>query len=299
MTTPFGTLRHRLARLGDGGRKRVPLLRRVPPLPLLIELAARIGFGARGFVYLSVGLLTLGATVGLTGEAVGTKGALAWLAQQPLGRLWLALLGLGLVAFVQWRVLQAVFDADHEGTSRDAIGTRLSQAFSGMAYGSLAFSAFRLLWRTPRDPFAVDVVSSHQQAARVLALPFGPWLLVGAGLFLFGIGVTTLRRSWNEDFTEYLACSKKTCRRVAPLARIGYVARGLAYLPLAVLVVLAGLRSTASQVTSFSAALDLVTRQPGGAPVLAGAALGFVAFGVFSFVEARFRRIRPPRDLLT
>lgn len=204
MTTPLGTLRHRLARLGDGGRKRVPLLRRVPPLHLLIELAARIGFGARGFVYLSVGLLTLGATVGLTGEAVGTKGALAWLAQQPLGRIWLALLGLGLCAFVQWRVLQAVFDADHEGTSREGLGTRFSQAISGLAYATLAISAFRLLWRTPRDPFALDVASSHQQAARVLALPFGHWLLIASGCSCSdsassrcgGRGMRTSRNTW-------------------------------------------------------------------------------------------------------
>ncbi len=299
MTSPLGTLRHRLARLGDSGRGRVPLLRRVPPLHLLIELAARIGFGARGFVYLSVGVLTLGATVGMTGNAVGTKGAIAWLAGQPLGRVWLALLGLGLSAFVMWRVLQAVFDADHEGTSRAGINQRLGQAISGLAYAALAVSAFRLLWHTPRNPLAVDVASSHHQAARVLALPFGQWLLVAGGVFLFGIGVVTVRRSWNEDFTEYLACSKKTCRRVAPLARTGYVARGLAYIPLAILVVLAGLRSSAADVTSFSAALDAVTRQPAGDLVLALAALGFVAFGVFSFVEARFRRIRPPRDLLT
>ena len=80
------------------GRRRAPLLRRVPPLHDLIELAARIGYGARGFVYLSVGALILLASVDLIGDAVGTKGALAWLAQRPLGRLWALQIGRGLAA---------------------------------------------------------------------------------------------------------------------------------------------------------------------------------------------------------
>jgi hypothetical protein len=269
----------------------------VPPLRDLLELASRVGYGARGLVFLSVGLLTLLAAAGLLGEAVGPKGALLWLADRPLGRLWLVLLGLGLASFVLWRVLQAVFDADHEGRSRRAIMLRLSQAFSGMAYAGLAFSAFRMIVDLPDDPAARDVAHSREAAAAVLAAPFGDWMLVAAGLFLFGVGLANIARSWREDFTQYLACSERTCRRVAPLARVGYIARGLAYLPLATLIVLAGMRSRSSDVTSFGSALDAVQRQPGGAWVLAVTALGFVAFGAFSFIEARFRRIRPPRDL--
>jgi len=264
---------------------------------VLLELAARVGYGARGFVYLSVGVLTLLAAADLIGDAVGTKGAIAWMAQRPFGRLWLLLLGLGLVAFVMWRVLQAVFDADHEGTSRHAIGTRMSQGFSAMSYALLAFNTFALLHHTPGDPAADDVARSHEQAAKVLALPYGNWILAAAGLTLLGIGVVNVSRSWREDFTEYLACSPRTCRRLAPLARAGCVARGMAYVPLAILIILAGLKSRASEVTSLGSALEAVERQPAGPWVLVLVALGFIAFGTFSFIEARFRRIRPPRDL--
>ena len=297
MPSPLSSLRSRLARAGDFGRKTSPILRRVPPMHVLLELAARVGYGARGFVYLSVGVLTLLAAADLIGDAVGPKGAIAWMALRPFGRLWLLLLGLGLAAFVMWRLLQAVFDADHEGTGRQGLNTRMSQGFSAMGYGFLAFNTFGLLVHTPSDPAATDITKSHEQAATVLSLPFGHWLLAGAGLCILGIGIANISRSWREDFTEYLACSPKTCRRVAPLARAGYLARGLAYLPLGTLVVLAGLRSAASQVTSFGSALDAVERQPAGPWILALAALGFIAFGTFSFIEARFRRIRPPRDM--
>lgn len=291
-------VRTRLADLGERGRRRSPLLRHVPPLHELIEWAARIGYGARGFVYLSAGVLILLAAVDLVGDAVGIKGALDWLAQRPLGRLWAFLIGLGLAALVMWRLLQAVFDADHEGVSLQGLATRLGQALSGFSYAALSFAAFSLLIRTPEgDPAVEGVIRSREQAATVLSLPFGKWLLIGVGLMIFGIGAANVVRAWREDFTAYLACSAKTSRRVAPLARVGHVARGLAYLPLAVLVILAGLNSSASDVTGLGAALEAVERQPAGPWILIAGALGFVAFGSFSFIEARFRRIRPPRDL--
>ena len=195
------------------------MLRRVPPLHDLIEWAARIGYGARGFVYLSVGVLILLAAVDLIGDAVGTRGALEWLAQRPLGRLWALLIGLGLAAFVMWRVLQAVFDADHEGTSWRGLGTRMSQLFSGLSYAALAFAALTL-FAGPRAPDPSEgVAESRERAAMLLDLPFGRWLLIAAGLAIFGIGVSNIVKAWREDFTEYLACSETMCRRVAPLAR--------------------------------------------------------------------------------
>lgn len=294
---PISPLRSLLTRLGDAGRRRSPLLRRVPPLQDLLELAARAGYGARGFVYLSVGLLVLFATLGLIGDAVGVRGALDWLSQRPLGRVWMLLVGLGLAAFVGWRILQAVFDADHEGTSRHGLMTRMSQLFSGLSYAALAFAALALFAGPRASAPSEGVAESRERAAMLLDLPFGRWLLVAAGLAIFGIGVGNVVKAWREDFSEYLDCSIRMCRRVTPLARIGHVARGLAYLPLAGLVVLAGWRARTAEVTSFGAALEAVERQTAGEWLVGLIAVGFVAFGSFSFVEARFRRIRPPRDL--
>lgn len=263
-----------------------------------VEIAARTGYGARGFVYLSAGLIILMSTTGLADNALGTRGALAWLGLQPLGRAWLLLLGLGLAAFAGWRFLQAVLDADNEGRSWQGLNTRASQGFSGLGYAFLALSAFGLLFHTPPDPAAAEAQQGLVQARRVLALPFGDLLLVGIGLCIGGVGVANIVRAWREDFTEYLSCSVDLCRRVAPLARAGYMARGLAWLPLAALVVIAGLHSEPSDVTGFGGALDAVDRQVAGPWLLGAGALGFIAFGLFSFVEARFRKIRPPREIV-
>ena len=135
---------------------------RLPPLATLIEWAARVGYGARGFVYLSAGALTLLAATDRIGDAVGTSGAAGWLAEQPFGKVWLVLLGLGLWAFVGWRVLQAVFDADHEGTDLKGWATRAGQAVSGLFYGVLASGVFEYL-----DEFGEATNASKAQAESV------------------------------------------------------------------------------------------------------------------------------------
>lgn len=279
-----------LKRLPGRGRK-------TPGLHHWLEAAARAGYGARGLVYLSVGVLTLVAAINLAGEPVNVSGALAWLAQRPTGRFWLVVLGLGLLAFVQWRVLQAVFDADHEGRSREGLMQRFGQGMSGLAYAGLALSAFSLAARLPSNPQGRALRQAQDGAEAVVALPFGHWLLAAAGIGLGVIGLLNISRAWSEDFTRYLACSEKTCRRVTPLARAGYIARGLAWLPLAGLIVVAGVRSRPGDVATFDTALDAVGRQPGGGWALAATALGFIAFGAFSMIEGRFRRIKPPKDL--
>lgn len=292
MSRLSATLRSGLRRLTPARRKRRETVLNG------LELMARVGYGARGFVYLSGGALTLLAIPGLVDGAAGTRGAIGWLALQPLGRAWVLLLGLGLLAIVAWRLLQAVWDADNEGRDRQGISTRVSQGFSAVGYGLLAFSAFSLLFHTPADPGAADIAAGRGEAQRVLSLPYGNLLLAGIGLCIAGVGIANIVKAWRDDFAAHLSCSVELCRRVVPLARAGYMARGVAWLPLAALIFLAGVRSRASDVTSFDAALDTLGRQPGGALLLAAAALGFIGFGVFSFTEARFRRIRPPREIV-
>lgn len=271
-----------------------PFARRGSAFDRTVQFVARFGYGARGFVYLSIGLLTLMAALDLVGSSVGTGGAVGALARQPFGRTWLILLGLGLWAFVLWRVLQAVFDADREGTRPKALMLRAGQAVSGLFYGLLAATVFELLDEIGADPSADDVAENQEKASMLLDLPFGDWLLIGVGLVIAAVGLGNILKGLGADFGEDLACTLEQKRWFTRIARAGYVARGVAYLPLALFVVLAGFRARADTVTSFGASLDALEAQPGGSWMLGLTAVGLMAFGAFAFVEARFRRIRTP-----
>ena len=293
----FDCLRSRAGRLLDRVRRRRTWRDRFPRLHDALEASSRFGFAANGFVYVSVGILMLATAIGMRGQAVDPHGVLYVLAQQPFGRLWLILIGAGLWAFVGWRVLQAVFDVDHEGSNLQGWVVRATQGFSGLAYAVLASGVFQLLDEVGLSMGAEQLAENQEKASILLDLPFGGAALIVIGLVIAGVGIGNVVMGVVNDFGATLACSKTVCRWVLPLARIGYVARGLAYLPLALFVTLAGWRAQSSKVETFGTALEVLERQPGGDLMLGLTAIGLIAFGAYAFVEARFRRIRVPKDL--
>lgn len=273
------------------------LWRKRPDTPVILEALARFGYGARGFVYVSIGVILMLTAHDLTRQTAGSTGVVESLARQPFGRVWLFTLGVGLWSFVLWRVLQAVFDADNEGRDLKAIAKRVGQGISGVVYGLLASTVFEVLDEVYANPTAGDAAENQEKARALMELPFGQILLIGVGLVILGVGIGNVVRGIRNDFGRDLRCSEEICKRVVPLAHVGYVARGLAYFPLAGLVMWAGFRDRASEVTTFGGALESVETLPAGPWLLSATALGLMAFGAYAFVEGRFRRIRPPRDL--
>lgn len=262
-----------------------------------LEWASRLGYAARGAVYVGLGGLALLAAADLSPRASGAKAMLSDWADWGPGLVLIAVIATGLAGFSAWRALQAVFDADRHGTSPKAWAVRLGQAVSGFVYGSLAFSAFELLDELEDVGEADEEQTAESAASAILAMPHGDLLLMSAGLALVAVGVGGVLQGLLQDFSKRLDCDARLCRRLVPLGRIGYVARGLATIPAGVFLVLAGLNARAADARSWGGALQAIERQPFGSWVLGGVALGLVAFGLFGFVEARYRRIRPPAQL--
>ncbi|HEU4538526.1 MAG TPA: DUF1206 domain-containing protein, partial [Polyangiaceae bacterium] len=63
------------------------------------ERLARLGFIARGALYITVGALALMAAFGLGGQITTNRGALSHLAEQPFGGFLLGLVALGLAGY--------------------------------------------------------------------------------------------------------------------------------------------------------------------------------------------------------
>lgn len=85
------------------------------------ERLARLGYGARGTVYLIVGGLALLAAIGSGGRATGSKGALQTVLKAPFGALLLAIIAIGLLCFAAWRLAQGFLDADQLGRKRKVL----------------------------------------------------------------------------------------------------------------------------------------------------------------------------------
>lgn len=265
--------------------------------PAALELASRLGYAARGSIFLVVGLFALLAALDLTPAPRGARDVFAtWAAWGP-GAVLLALLAAGLLGFTVWRGLQTVFDADSHGAGPKAWAVRAGQAASGVVYGLLAWSALELLDGIEDVGEADGTAEARAAAAAFLAQPHGDLILLSAGLVLFGVGIGNLIQGAAQDFAKRLKCPPAVCRWVVPLARAGYVGRGLATFPLGLFLFRAGQGARSSEARTWADALQAVEAQPFGSLVLSLMAGGLIAFGIFGLVEAVWRRIEPPKRL--
>lgn len=268
------------------------------PWAKLAELAARGGYLARGFVYVSVGAVALLAALDLTPEPKGAVGALQAWGRWPIGILLLWLTGAGLYAFAGWRALQSLFDADGQGTSPKALASRAGQAISGVLYAAMAVSVFGVLDALEDLNELDDQAATRAAIATALSVPYGDLLVVGAGLFVVAAGIGNIVRAALDHFGRGLDCPPGARAWTGTLARVGYLARGIAFLPAGAYLTGAGLNARASDARGVGGALAVLAERPFGDLILGVLAVGLIAFGLFAFVEARFRPIRP-QDAVT
>lgn len=186
--------------------------------------AARVGHSAKGAIYASVGMLTLWRSIDGTPSATGPREAIRAIAGAPLGKALVAVLVVGLSAYVLWRLSQAIL-----GTQGAGWGKRTLYFLSAAIYAALAVFAVRLLFEGGGDGAA----SGSSRLAEILARPRGPWIVGGVGAGLLVRGAFRLSRPYSQDFRDRigsLELPSATRRWVSSVSRLAGIARGIALL---------------------------------------------------------------------
>ena len=80
-------------------------------------------------------------------------------------------------------------------------------------------------------------------------------------------------------------------KAVARLGQVGYIARGIALSVVGALLGYAALTFDAQKAQGLDGAMRTIVEQPFGRFLLTAVALGFVAFGLFAFLQVRYRRM--------
>ena len=203
------------------------------------EKLARLGYAARGAVYLIIGGLALLAAAGSGGRTTDSKGAFQALLEAPFGGVLLAVIVIGFLCFAAWRLAQAFFDADRLGRQRKALMRRAAYGASAAVYVGLAFMAGSILLGHHHEG---GDQSARDWTAALLSVPLGRWLVAAVGIAFAIGGIAFAGRGWIERF-DRLALPREARRWAVPMGRIGFFARALVCLIVAGFLVLAALHA--------------------------------------------------------
>jgi hypothetical protein len=256
---------------------------------------ARLGFAAKGLVYIIIGGLAAQAALGRGGRTTDSQGALSSILGQPFGRVLLAVVACGLAGYALWRFVQAALDPERKGGGVKGSAARAGYALSGVIHTGLAIEAVRMVLRGGGGSEDGGESADHW-AEMVLGQPFGPYLLglVGAGITAFGLQqlyrAATAQLDRRLDLTGMGSGAREWTIR---FGRFGLAARGVVFSVIGLLLVQAAIQLDPQDAVGLAGALRTLRQQSHGPWLLGGVAFGLVGYGLFELVRARFRRIDP------
>ena len=251
------------------------------------------GYVAEGVIYVLIGAFALMAAFEPSQQPNGYKGALAKLAAAPFGDALLALLALGLAAFVLWQVVLGILDPEHRRDRRTLKrrAVRLGSLLNGALHAVLVGEA---VWRLLGFGGAAD--GGHSQAvwtARAMALPLGRWMTAatGAGIALFG--VFQWYRAASRNKTERVDLTHARLRIVIiALGTFGFLARGVLFGLIGAFLIDAARRYDTANATGIAGALSALKRQEYGHWLLGAVAAGLICYGFFQILKESYRKFR-------
>jgi hypothetical protein len=246
-----------------------------------LETFARTGWFARGVVYC---LLAFIALSGSGASDPSPQGVFRSLSEMPAGPILLFLLALGLALYGAYRIYGAVLDSENKGKDAKGLLTRTGHAASGIAHFLLAWAALRLAFGNAN---AGKGGREKEAAGMLLDVPLGDVLLglIGAG-FLAAAAQQAIK-AWTSEFAKDLAPEAPAW--AVPVGRAGLAARSVVFAVIGFSLVRGGWFGAAGEVKGLGDALSSLTDNPALYLLVAA---GLFLFGVHSFVEARWRRIR-------
>lgn len=255
---------------------------------------ARSGYAARGVVYLIVGGLAVLVAFGEGGRTTDTKDALMTVLGQPFGDVLLGLVALGLIGYAFWRTVQAITDTDNHGTDTKGLAIRGGLLVSAITHTLLALFALSLIFGWGSSVGGGGDSGTQHWTAWLLQQPFGRWLVGLIGVAVIGAGIAHMIKGYQAKFEKYLQMAPATIDTVSPICRFGLIARGVVFLIIGGFFIVAAVQFSSAEARGLQGALQTVQQLPYGWMLLGIVALGLVAFGIYSLIEAWYRRIDAP-----
>jgi hypothetical protein len=248
---------------------------------------ARLGLAARATIYLLIGWLALLLATGKRHGETDQRGALNEVARHTGGEILLWVITAGLAAYALWRLSEAAFGVVGEG---DKSGPRVQSLVRGVIYAFFAVSAFNLVAHARQQS---QVSQQQTTTAKVMSHTGGRWAVGIVGVIIVIVGLMLVIEGLTHKFEKYLdlnRMSATTRRVVRALGMVGTAARGVVFMLAGFFVVQAAYDFDPKKARGLDGALRSLADNSAGPWLLGAAALGLIAFGVYGYAEAVWRR---------
>jgi hypothetical protein len=254
-----------------------------------LEYLARGGFVCYGVIHLLFAWLALQVAFGHSSQESDQSGALQYLAQQPAGKFLLILLAIGMIALALWQLFEAVV-GESGPQDKQAVAERVISGARVVLYGYFAYLAIK----TVSGSGTSQAQNQKNTTSHAMNSAGGRWLVGIAGVVVIGVGVGLVVFGLLKKFEKHLNTGqmrpsvRQTVRR---LGQWGYSAKGVAYAIVGGLLISAAATYDANKATGLDGALKTLAGHGWGGWLLVLIALGFAAFGVYCFFQARYRKV--------
>jgi hypothetical protein len=225
------------------------------------------------------------------GESADQSGAMATLAESPVGKPLLWIVAIGLIALAVWQaaeVLRWRSGWSASGKQRNKALRKSGNALvKAVIYVALAVLAIRFATGSGQSSSS----SQQETTAGVFGWPGGQFLVGAAGLILAGVGAWHIRKGLNKHFLKQIdtsGASPAAVKLVTRLGQIGFPGKGIALIGVGGLLIWAAVTFDPSKAQGLDGALHGVLDLPFGRILLTLIAVGIAAFGAFCFVRARY-----------
>ena len=252
-----------------------------------LDVVARSGFAVMALLHIIVGVIAIALAFGQPGQAEPT-GAIEQLAANPWGPAVLWACVVACTGLALWQLSEATLRARRLPTGK-RLGKLVSSGFLAVAYGSvgLSFAGFAVGMRGDSGD------STRDFSTVLLNAPFGLPLLVAVGLTTMGVGVyfvvKGLRRGFKEELFRF--DGRRRGKLIDALGVTGHVAKGVALNMAGLLFVIAAGKQRPEESTGLDGSLKALRDHPFGPYLLVAIGAGFICYGLFALVRARFGRM--------
>lgn len=247
----------------------------------------RAGYAGRGVTYVVIAGLSLW-TIWRGGDAQGTGEALRSIETSTFGTILLVIIGVGLLCYTAWRVLDGFLDLEDEGDDLKGMIARAGMVVTGMVHAAIGVAAIGIVFGSGGGSGGQGGSSIASATQEVMSAPFGIWLVGIAGVLTIGAGIYYLGKAYKQSYRKKLRANEFTTNWNSAL-RAGVLAQGIVVGIIGGFLVYAAWTANPQEAGGLGQAFEWLSQQVYGQVLVTALCLGLLGFAVFLFVNAAYR----------